>query len=153
MYAVVTAIALTSMQVLRTLPERYNEVDVVPCPGRCATAYGAASFRRIVDALASEGETLALARVLVVGVADKAGDTHVQESSAVEVINGMRDAGASVSFIDDLVGSITVRGGRMASVHAGDPSEWDAVLVHTLHPGVDHAWLSAARRVLFAAEC
>ncbi|PRY19308.1 nucleotide sugar dehydrogenase [Pseudosporangium ferrugineum] len=99
--------------------------------------------QRLVEVLAAGGKALGNAKVLVVGVAYKPGVADVRESPALEIIDRMRDAGASVSFTDDLVESILVRGGRMRSVRAS-AAEWDAVLVHTLHPGVDHGWLAEA---------
>ncbi len=106
--------------------------------------------QRLVEVLAADGKALGKAKVLVVGVSYKPGVADVRESPALEIIDRMRDAGASVSFTDDLVDSILVRGGRMSSVRVTDPAEWDAVLVHTLHPGVDHAWLVDAPVVLDA---
>lgn len=97
--------------------------------------------QRLVEVLAANGKALGNAKILVVGVAYKPGVADVRESPALEIIDRMREAGASVSYTDDLVDSILVRGGRMHSVRATDASEWDAVLVHTLHPGVDHTWL------------
>ncbi|MFI5494846.1 nucleotide sugar dehydrogenase [Actinoplanes sp. NPDC051859] len=98
--------------------------------------------QRLVEVLGASGKALSNAKVLVVGVAYKPGVADVRESPALEIIERMRAAGASVSFTDELVESILVPGGRLRSVQTTDPSEWDAVLVHTLHPGVDYSWLA-----------
>lgn len=104
--------------------------------------------QRVVEVLATDGKALAGARVLVLGVAYKPGISDVRESPALEIIDRIRQAGASVSYTDDLVEDIRVQGGRMHSVRPGDMAEWDLVLVHTLHPETDVSWLAEAPVVL-----
>jgi UDP-N-acetyl-D-glucosamine dehydrogenase len=106
--------------------------------------------QRVAEVLADKGKALKGATVLIVGVAYKPGVADVRESPALEIIQRLRAGGASVSFTDSMVNSIGVRGGRMSSVNPGDPAEWDAVLVHTLHPGGDYSWLADAPTVLDA---
>ncbi|MFI5931851.1 nucleotide sugar dehydrogenase [Actinoplanes sp. NPDC051494] len=106
--------------------------------------------QRVVEVLADSGKALSGASVLVVGVAYKPGVADVRESPALEIIQRLRAAGASVSFTDAMIDSIAVRGGRMYSVDPVDATEWDVVLVHTLQPGTDHSWLADAPTVLDA---
>jgi UDP-N-acetyl-D-glucosamine dehydrogenase len=98
--------------------------------------------RRAGEVLADRGRTMAGARILVVGVAYKPGVSDVRESPALEIIEGMRHAGASVSFTDPLVPTLQVAGERMTSVDEAGAGGWDLVVVHTVHPGTDLAWLA-----------
>jgi UDP-N-acetyl-D-glucosamine dehydrogenase len=104
--------------------------------------------QRAVEVLAGRGIALAEARVLVVGVAYKPGVADVRESPALEIIDRMREVGASVSFTDELVDRVTVKGGKMRSVDTSDLSAWDLVIVHTLHPEADTSWLADAPALL-----
>jgi UDP-N-acetyl-D-mannosaminuronate dehydrogenase len=107
-------------------------------------------LQRAADALAVKGMALADAKVLVVGVATEPGGADVRDSPALETIDRMREVGTSVSFTDDFVGKLSVRGGRLTSVQPGDASDWDLVVVHTLHPGVDLSWLARVPTLLDA---
>jgi nucleotide sugar dehydrogenase len=106
--------------------------------------------QRAVEVLADRGVPLAAAKVLVVGVAYKPGVADVRESPALEIIERMRAAGAAVSFTDELVDQVEVKGGRLGSVPPGDPSAWDLVVAHTLHPGADPSWLAETPALLDA---
>ena len=96
------------------------------------------------------GVALADAKVLVVGVAARPGRADVRASPALETIDRLREVGTSVSFTDDLVGDLSVRGGRLSSVQPGDAADWDLVVVHTLHPGADCSWLARVPALLDA---
>ena len=106
--------------------------------------------QRAAEVLAARGMALADAKVLVVGVGYKPGVADVRESPALEIIDRMREVGASVSFTDDLIGRVSVKGGRLSSVQPGDLSDWDLVVVHTLQPGADASWLDQAPALLDA---
>lgn len=96
------------------------------------------------------GRPPANAQILVVGVAYKPGVADIRESPALEIIERLRREGTSVSFTDNLVPQISVRGGRMHSITPDPTGHWDAILVHTVHPGVDHSWLATCPVVIDA---
>ena len=105
---------------------------------------------RAREVLAEVGVPVAGARVLVVGVAYKPGVADVRESPALEIIDELARHGAHVSYCDPLVDVIRTDSGFMASEVDPAGSQWDLVIAHTVHPGVDRAWLSSAHRVLDA---
>jgi UDP-N-acetyl-D-glucosamine dehydrogenase len=104
---------------------------------------------RLTELLAQHGRSLRGARVHLVGIAYKPGVADARESPALEIIAACRAAGATVSFTDAFVPALSIGGDALASVvpAAGDV---DIVLVHTLHPGVDHAWVAGHELVLDA---
>jgi nucleotide sugar dehydrogenase len=102
---------------------------------------------RVVQLLADRGRPVLRSRVLVVGVAYKAGVEDVRESPALEILSLLRARGADVAYTDALVPSITVGGERMDAVDA-EASDADLVVVHTVHPDVDHSWLRSGPPVL-----
>jgi UDP-N-acetyl-D-glucosamine dehydrogenase len=106
--------------------------------------------QRALEVLASVGTPLAGAKVLLVGVAYKPGVADVRESPALEIIERLRQAGASVSYTDDFVDVITTVDGDLRSEPAPQTGTWDLVLAHTLHPGADLTWLADVPVVLDA---
>lgn len=100
-------------------------------------------------ALAERGHSLRGARVLVVGVSYKPGLSDVRESPALTIMEMLAADGAEVTYTDPHVKEIMVAGiGRLRNHAAPDQSEWDLVVVHTLHPGLDHDWLTKQAIVL-----
>ncbi len=108
--------------------------------------------RRVVDrarqALADRGLPLAHARVLLVGVTYKPGVGDLRESPALAIIRDLRDAGARVSFTDPHVDRLELDGGPIPALTEPRGDSWDLVVLHTLHPEVDHGWLTSAPVVL-----
>ena len=101
------------------------------------------------EVLADRGCTLRDARILLVGVSYKAGVSDVRESPALEIIDRMVALGADVSFTDQYVETVhTPASGQL--FHLAEPADqdWDLIVVHTLHPLTDHAWLGARPAVL-----
>lgn len=84
------------------------------------------------------------ARVIVVGAAYKPGVRDVREAPAVEILRGLAERGADVSFTDALVPRV----GELQSVARPDPAGYDLVVVCTLHPQASHGWIADARLVL-----
>jgi len=106
---------------------------------------------RAVEVMSDLGRGLAGARVLVVGVSYKPGVQDVRETPALEIIPGLEARGARVYYHDPLVPSMQLPDGRlMASDDAAPESEWDLVLLHTVHPGRDYSWVSSCPTVLDA---
>jgi nucleotide sugar dehydrogenase len=107
--------------------------------------------QRAAEVLAADGRGLAGARVIVVGVSYKAGVQDLRESSALPLIAGLRAEGAEVGYYDPLIPHIELPdGSEMQGEDVPLGSSWDLAVVHTLHPGVDHAWVQDCPRVLDA---
>jgi nucleotide sugar dehydrogenase len=106
---------------------------------------------RAVEVMSDLGKGLSGARVLVVGVSYKPGVQDVRETPALEIIPGLEARGARVYYTDPLVPSIQLPDGRlMASAISPEESEWDLVLLHTIHPQHDYSWVSRSATVLDA---
>lgn len=108
----------------------------------------AARPRRVVDrirsVLAERGMPVAGTRILVVGVAYKPDVEDVRESPALEILQRLREAGASVGFVDSHVPRIRLEGGEeLRSVADPQAFKPGLVLVHTLHHDSDLSWMSS----------
>jgi UDP-N-acetyl-D-glucosamine dehydrogenase len=105
---------------------------------------------RAGDVLA-QGLDLAGARVIVVGATYKSGVRDLRESPALAVISGLRRRGAEVSLYDPLVPEVPQPDGPpLRSVQAPHGADYDLAVIHTLHPGVDYAWVGDCPKVLDA---
>jgi nucleotide sugar dehydrogenase len=98
---------------------------------------------RTAERLAAAGRSLREARVLVVGVAYKAGVEDVRESPALEVLSILRGAGALAGYVDGLVPSVRLDDGAiLRSIDAPASQAWDAVIVHAPQQEDDLDWLA-----------
>jgi len=96
-------------------------------------------LEKITRALNDAGKAVHGARILVVGVAYKAGVGDMRESPALKIIQLLRDRGADVSYHDTFVPELP----RFGLAHAEpDPAAVDLVVIVTAHPGVDHEQLA-----------
>jgi UDP-N-acetyl-D-glucosamine dehydrogenase len=105
---------------------------------------------RAAEILAQHGKTLAGSSILLVGVAYKPGVTDVRESPALEIIERLSEGGAMVAYTDELVPAIRVAAGDMKAVVEAGHSDWDLIVVHTVHPTTRTAWLAQHPAVLDA---
>jgi nucleotide sugar dehydrogenase len=104
---------------------------------------------RAAELLAANGRELAGAKVMVVGVAYKAGVQDLRESPALPLMASLTRRGAQVCYHDPLVPVVRLdRGQTVASVAAPDGADYDLAIVHTLHPGVSYSWVAACPHVL-----
>ena len=71
--------------------------------------------RKVMDALNDEGKALKGARILVLGVAYKAGTDDVRESPAVNIIEILRRKGSEVSYHDPHVAELQLDSGEKLS--------------------------------------
>ncbi|RRO18962.1 nucleotide sugar dehydrogenase [Saccharopolyspora rhizosphaerae] len=112
----------------------------------------AARPRRVVDRarqlLADRGKPFAGADVLVLGVAYKPGVADVRESPALEIMSELTASGVRVSYADPYVPSVELGETTLLSGEGVEARAWDLVIVHTVHPGQDPAWLSGQDVVL-----
>ena len=96
---------------------------------------------RAGEVLAAQGCSLAGARVMVVGASYKPGVRDLRESSAVPIIAGLASGAADVHYFDPLVPVVALPGGHVLGTEVDPGSDWDLVIVHTIHPGVDYSWV------------
>jgi len=107
--------------------------------------------QRATEVLSEDAVSLQHARVLIAGVAYKPGVRDVRESPALAVIEGLRDRGCDVSFVDDHVDDLELPGGEhLSSVGLVDPLAYDLTVALTLHPGADCSWMSGCKHILDA---
>jgi UDP-N-acetyl-D-glucosamine dehydrogenase len=104
--------------------------------------------QRAAELLAEAGRPLTDARILLVGVAYKPGVSDTRESPALEIIQRLRMAGAQPHFTDRRVPSLLSGSVPMRSDDRPDATDWDLVIVHTVHPGADLEWLADQKLVL-----
>ncbi|MGW3015240.1 nucleotide sugar dehydrogenase [Streptomyces longwoodensis] len=101
--------------------------------------------RRACQRLATAGVPTAGARILLVGLAYKEGVADLRESPALEIAGRLADAGAQVEYLDPLVPSARLAGAVRSAVTDPGATDWDLVVIHTVHPGTDLSWLDADR--------
>ena len=101
-------------------------------------------------ALNDEGKPLKGSRVLVLGVAYKAGVGDVRDSPAVEIIDALLLRGARVDYADPHVPALTVGSRRLASVDwaTADLASYDLVAVLTAHREFDPERLCREARLV-----
>ena len=97
---------------------------------------------RVREMLAEKGCRTHWARILVMGVAYKPGVADVRESPAIEIIQELEAAGATVEYHDPWVEYLDTRNRRLRSQQIPAAGKWDLVLLHTRHTGVDLDWMS-----------
>lgn len=106
---------------------------------------------RVREVLGEVGRPVAGAKILVVGVTYKPGVADLRESPALEVIAELWRAGADVSYVDPYVASLPMGERELAGVTDPETIPWDLVVVHTVHPNVDHGWIANVPTVLDAS--
>ena len=106
--------------------------------------------RRAGEVLTMAGRPgLAGARVVVVGASYKAGVRDLRESPAIPLMASLLAAGADVAYYDPLIARVTLPGGQvLASVSEPRGTDYELAVIHTLHPGVDYAWVIDSPNVL-----
>jgi UDP-N-acetyl-D-glucosamine dehydrogenase len=94
-------------------------------------------LEKIERALNDAGKAVKGAKILVLGVAYKAGTSDMRESPALKIIDLLVDRGASVSYHDPFVAALGRHG--LGSVGLEDGLDGaDLAVIVTAHPGVDH---------------
>src|SRR5829696_941086 len=94
-------------------------------------------LEKIERALNDVGKSVKGAKVLILGVAYKAGTSDMRESPALKILQLVRDRGAEVAYHDPFVASLTEHSLESANLDNSLESTDLAVIV-TAHPGVDH---------------
>jgi len=95
----------------------------------------------VAEALNERERCLKGARILALGVAYKRGVGDTRESPALEVLHGLQERGALVSYADPYVPSIVVGDTQLKAVPVSDETlaAADCVVVLTDHPDFDYA--------------
>ncbi len=99
----------------------------------------------VTDALNDRGKAVRGAKILVLGVAYKAGVGDVRESPALEILEALRTRGAQLSYVDPHVPRLALGDHRLTAVpweRAGFGSQ-DLVLILTNHPEFEYERLAA----------
>jgi nucleotide sugar dehydrogenase len=107
----------------------------------------ARTAQRVLDGLATAGIAARGTKALVLGVAYKPGVADARMSPALEIMARLERVGVEVSFHDPFVDRLTVAGRVRRSVALPPADRYDAVVLHTPHPGVDPDVVPAAVRV------
>ncbi len=109
---------------------------------------------RVTRMLKEGGKALKGARVLVLGVAYKAGVSDYRESPALDVMHLLAEKGALVSYCDPHVPK--VRAGKRLwtrkSLTDALVKRSDVVVILTAHPGIDYARVVGAASRVFDAR-
>jgi len=93
---------------------------------------------RVVAALNQRSKSVRGARIVIMGVAYKRDVADVRESPALDVIAGLDELGARISYIDPFVSNVDEGGHALASLPMdADLSDYDAVVVVTDHSAFD----------------
>ena len=105
---------------------------------------------KVTDALNDSGKPVKGSRVLVVGVAYKADVGDIRDSPALDVIDVLREKGATVSYHDPHVPRLDLDGRSMESVRlAKEELEGaDCVVITTAHSSYDWQWVVRNSRLI-----
>jgi len=95
----------------------------------------------VAEALNEQQRCLKGARILALGVAYKRGVGDTRESPALEVLHGLQERGAIVSYADPYVPSIVIGDTQLKAVPVSDENlaAAECVLILTDHPDFDYA--------------
>nr|BFD80930.1 nucleotide sugar dehydrogenase [Streptomyces sp. Xyl84] len=105
--------------------------------------------RTALRTLGADGVAPERARVLVLGAAYKPGVSDVRESPALRILGLLAAEGVQVAYSDPRVPVLALADGSVLHcVTAPQEQHWDLVIVHTVQPGTDLAWLDEGHRVL-----
>ncbi|MBI2362729.1 MAG: UDP-N-acetyl-D-glucosamine dehydrogenase, partial [Elusimicrobia bacterium] len=108
------------------------------------------AVERLAALLNARRKAVKGSRIFVLGVAYKPDVTDVRESPALDVIQLLLDLGASVTYHDPHVPSVSVGRRRMRSVPlAAGARSCDAAVVLTAHRGVDYGRLLKTAPLVF----
>ncbi len=86
-------------------------------------------------------------KVLVLGVAYKAGVGDIRESPALKIMGRLQELGADLAYHDPYVPELSRLGLASTELDAG-LADADLVIIVTAHPEVDHAGIAASHRTL-----
>jgi UDP-N-acetyl-D-glucosamine dehydrogenase len=103
---------------------------------------------RALEVLCHERGTAEDTRVLVVGASYKPGVADIREAPAIKLIVELARAGAHVSYFDPLIPALEADGRYYEHVSSPHTSDYDLVVLTTLHHGFNYGWLQGCESVL-----
>jgi nucleotide sugar dehydrogenase len=109
---------------------------------------------RIGEALNDVGKPIRGSKILVLGIAYKAGVNDDRESPSLEVIGSLLAKGADVRFHDPFIDHALIGGRQLTSVPLTEAvvAGQDLVAILTAHPGIDHGALVETGAIVFDAR-
>ena len=101
-----------------TWKARMNGVEprLIELAGHINSEMPGFTIKRVADALNERQKSLKGSRVLIVGVTYKRDVSDIRESPALDVVRGLREKGAVVSYTDPYVPSLEIDGSRIESI-------------------------------------
>ncbi|HWO43765.1 MAG TPA: nucleotide sugar dehydrogenase [Candidatus Eisenbacteria bacterium] len=98
------------------------------------------TVRLVADALNEKGKSLKGSKVLAIGVAYKRDTNDVRESPAFQILQGLRQKGAEISFYDPHVSAISIGDETLRSVNPTPEvlASVDCSVILTDHTGIDY---------------
>jgi nucleotide sugar dehydrogenase len=134
---------------LAPLADRGIEAPIVASAMRAIDARPRQMVQRALTAAADVAVGDHAPRVLVVGASYKPGVADVRESPGVEILEGLRAGGASVSYHDALVPMLSTRdGAALVSVTHPSTRDYDLIVLTCIHAGTVPFWLDGTTPVL-----
>lgn len=107
--------------------------------------------RRLRELLADRGRPMSGARVLIAGVTYKPGVQDTRESPAIALIEDLLALDVHVEIWDPIADLLDLGNDLvLRTVESPAGADFDAVVVHTLHAGLDYGWLDGCATVLDA---
>ena len=100
--------------------------------------------QRIADALNERRKSLKGSKILGLGVTYKRDTNDIRESPALQVLEGLREKGASVYFCDPYIASIVVQGQNLKAVELTPHvlQSMDCVAILTDHSAFDYSMVA-----------
>ncbi len=120
-----------------------SEARFIELAGRINGAMPRHVVDLVADALNRQSRAVRGSRVLVVGVSYKGGIDDLRESPALDVIDQLRRRGAEVAWYDPFVARLPegLEVPALEPYDAASLERFDAAVIVTAHPGVDHELL------------
>jgi UDP-N-acetyl-D-glucosamine dehydrogenase len=105
---------------------------------------------RIADALNTRKKSLNGSRVLAIGITYKSDVNDTRESAALEVVQLLRGAGATVSYTDPYVAEIDINGEILtsANITPGLVQSMDCAVILTDHSAFDYSMIASASAIV-----
>jgi UDP-N-acetyl-D-glucosamine dehydrogenase len=111
--------------------------EFIELAGKLNQAQPQFCIERVERALNDVSKPVRGSRVLVLGVAYKAGVGDLREAPALKIIRGLRELGAEISYHDPHVPELHELSLSSIDLGAGI-ADADLVCIVTAHPGIDH---------------
>jgi UDP-N-acetyl-D-glucosamine dehydrogenase len=99
-------------------------------------------LEKIERALNDVAKPVRGSRILMVGVAYKAGVGDLRESPALKIVDLLRERGGDLRYYDPYVATLPEYGLASEEDLGAAAAEADLVIIVTAHPGIDHAALA-----------